>query len=122
MGWSCTMDASKTLDKLEEVCRIQTGRQNVFVYKDRRKYFFETNTRLEHRDGAVTGSIYAYSGDRAIKDSSFRIEPDGKISRGAKLNYLLKIWEEEQEKKKVKRSAPPKRKSTIPKWSPYYKK
>ena len=84
MGWSCRADAARTMHDWSDACYAATGSSNVFEANGSR-YFFETS-RTEHRDGAITGSVYKtliVEGDsiRCRKSGSFRIEGDGTVTR-----------------------------------------
>jgi hypothetical protein len=68
---------------MSDLCVKQTGSSNKYEANGN-EYFFETS-RTEHGDGAITGQIWKYLKDgsgRVTKSGSFRIEGDGKISRG----------------------------------------
>ena len=85
MGWSCRADAARTADKWSDACVAQTGSSNVFQTK-RGKYFWE-NSRKEHGDGAITGSVFKMlPGDNGLcrPSGSFRIEGDGTVTRAPK--------------------------------------
>lgn len=88
MGWSCAHAASETLGAWTAACVAQTGSSNCYR-TSRGSYFFEVS-RTEHYDGAITGTIWReippLPGDgpdtrRCRRGGSFRIEPDGKVSR-----------------------------------------
>lgn len=80
MGWSCRADAARTADKWSEACRKSTGSSNVWTENGKR-YFYETSN-TEHRDGAITGTIWRFIGnEHAVRAGSFRINPDGDIGR-----------------------------------------
>lgn len=88
MGWSCRLEAGLTLDQIRETCLKEHDSQNVWSHNGAR-YFYDIGR--EHDDGAITGKILRMQGDplpdgripcKAV--GSFRIEPDGKISRGPK--------------------------------------
>lgn len=85
MGWSCSEAASERLDALTRFCVSQTGSQNVYLDRGVR-HFFEPSRR-EHSDGAVTGSFYllAPPGEHCVKKGTFRIEGNGRFSRGPKV-------------------------------------
>jgi len=90
MGWSCRAEAGNTLNAWQDACFAQTGMANVFLSKggsERNqfaggsKYMFEVSNK-EHHDGAITGSIQRFVDDtHVVKAGSFRIEPDGTVSR-----------------------------------------
>lgn len=82
MGWSCRADAARVERAWEEGCRQQTGSSNVFLDANNVRCFYETSRR-EHRDGAITGTIWRYlpDGEHVRKAGSFRIEGDGTITR-----------------------------------------
>ena len=82
------------MDRIFEITRKQTQTSGVF-YLDGKYYNLEPSN-VEHEDGAITGTIslfeqYDPNAERltVVKFESFRIEPDGTISRGAKLKKLL---------------------------------
>lgn len=77
MGWSCTLEAAKTLEALTNACIEATGTQNQFRHNGE-LLFFE-HSRREHEDGAVTGSVFNMKGRRV---GSFKISADGKILNG----------------------------------------
>lgn len=86
MGWSCSSAASARLDAISSWIVLNgnmDGSQN--SWKDPRtgeRYFFESSRR-EHSDGAITGSIWKFVGENSVvKSGSFKIERDGRISRG----------------------------------------
>lgn len=85
MGWSYARAAGKTMDLWQNACRKNCGSQNKWQEANGKTYFFE-NSRIEHPDGAITGSIYLIHqmGDRCHRVGSFRIEPNGRISRAPK--------------------------------------
>lgn len=79
MGWSCTKAAMDTLQKIERALCI--GRiQNVYRVRNT-DYMIETS-RVEHVDGAITGSIFNLTDYTGKACNSFRIEEDGTVSRG----------------------------------------
>ena len=82
MGWSCRMDASKTMGRITKACLAQTDMQNTFKTKDG-EYFWDIS-RTEHDDGAITGTVFKSlpDGRHCRKSGSFRIEGDGTFSRG----------------------------------------
>ena len=84
MGWSCRADAGRTMEAWTKACIAQTGSQNRYVVKGV-GYFWETS-RIEHRDGAITGTVWRElpsEGDKLYcrKAGSFRINPDGTVAR-----------------------------------------
>lgn len=80
MGWSCTAAAGLTLDAIKEHFTregIETGNG---IKGKGWTGFWETGP--EHEDGAITGSIFKDTGAGYCRRvGSFRIEPDGRISR-----------------------------------------
>jgi hypothetical protein len=83
MGWSCRREASETMQKWTAACVAQAGSQNVYEANGKR-YFWEVS-RVEHEDGAVTGTILVMcSRNMARPVGRFRIEPDGRVSRAPK--------------------------------------
>ena len=82
MGWSCSAVAGDTMRALSDKCVKSSGSSNVWSINGER-FFFEPS-RVEHRDGAITGSVWRMlPDDRARRVGSFRIEADGRLSRGA---------------------------------------
>lgn len=90
MGWSCNRDAALTMDAMTALCIKQTGSSNKFNANGS-EYFFQTGR--EQSDGAICGTIYRYLSDGVYvrKSGGFRIEGDGKISRGPKIFKSLVI-------------------------------
>lgn len=89
MGWSCSAKASKVLEAWSDACFNQTGISNVFSTKNGKdKYMYEVSNK-EHLDGAITGKIMCFiSETHVVNKGSFRIEPDGKVSRAPKFLRL----------------------------------
>ena len=81
MGWSCGAKAGNVMDAWMDACYNQTGQQNVFL-SGGYKYFFEVSNK-EHRDGAITGTIWKYlpDGEHVRRSGTFRIEGNGKVTR-----------------------------------------
>jgi hypothetical protein len=82
MGWSCTRDASDTMNAWTRACVGQTGSQNTYQEFDgERRYFWETS-RVEHNDGRITGSVFVMlPDDMARKVGRFRINADGSVGK-----------------------------------------
>jgi hypothetical protein len=80
MGWGCRREAGLRLDAISAACVAQTGSSNTFkVGAD--TYFYETGR--EQGDGAITGTIQKFVGeDKCRRSGGFRIEGDGKMTRG----------------------------------------
>ncbi len=80
MGWSCSAAASRVADSWVKACWAQTGGSNTFEHEGR-SYFWE-ESRKEHDDGAITGSVHLMLEDnRCQRVGSFAIEGDGRVSR-----------------------------------------
>jgi DNA-binding transcriptional regulator PaaX len=84
MGWSCNAAAHATLERWTAHCRAQTGMSNTYIVGEVR-YFLETS-RVEHADGAITGTVMrvtAQVGDtsQCVRAGNFRIDGDGAIVR-----------------------------------------
>lgn len=78
MGWSCGRDAGARLDSISKRCNIN---QNSWRDDKGNRFFYETGR--EQRDGAICGTIYKYTSEtHAKKSSTFRIESNGRVSRG----------------------------------------
>lgn len=81
MGYSCARFASMKESAIANICFEQTGIRNVWETK-RGRYMFDV-TRRENAGGAITGTIWKYVDENKVRKSgSFRIEPDGIVSRG----------------------------------------
>lgn len=82
MGWSCTAKAGWVLDTWTDACVKSTDSSNVWE-TNKGRYMFETGR--EQHDGAIVGQVYRFvDRSRAIRSGSFRIEPDGTITRAPK--------------------------------------
>jgi len=80
MGYSCSAAAHETLRTLDVVCLSQTGTSNSYIGRDGHEYFYETS-RVEHADGAITGSVFQMIEGFAHSSGNFRIAGDGKVTR-----------------------------------------
>lgn len=79
MGWSARREACDTFDAWSRACVALSGSQNVYE-TPRGRYFFERGR--EQSDGAITGQVFRFvDSDRVVRATSFRIEPDGTVSR-----------------------------------------
>jgi len=91
MGWSCSVQAGATTDAWAAACIEATGSQNVWEegggpseFNQAVRFFYEISN-VEHSDGAITGAVFRFVGVDSCKlVGSFRIEPDGRVSRGRK--------------------------------------
>ena len=84
MGWSCSAAAADTMDRWSKACVKQTGSQNVYLENGER--FFWEYERKEHESGAITGELWRFvSEDKAVPAGRFRIEGNGKVTKGPKL-------------------------------------
>jgi hypothetical protein len=91
MGWSCNQAAGATADAWAAACVAQTGSSNVWEENggpsecgQAVRFFYEISN-VEHADGAITGKVWRFVGEKHCKPlSGFRIEPDGRVSRGRK--------------------------------------
>ena len=91
MGWSCATKAMNVLEALNRYNRSIDYSQNDWYYRG--KHYFYEISRIEHGDGAITGSVYNL--DTGYKAGSLRIEPDGYVTRGAGgLKTILNILKE----------------------------
>lgn len=89
MGYSSTVAAGKTSDLWTRACLAQTGSSNVFISTNGFTYFWERGQ--ENDDGAETGAVWQFEpsaslegkieGKLARKSGSYRIEPDGTVTR-----------------------------------------
>lgn len=80
MGYSVSTKAAHALDILSRHCAKTTGTANTWVHNGK-KYFWERGK--EQPDGAATGSVWRFSPDGiyANRAGSYRIEPDGKVTK-----------------------------------------
>jgi hypothetical protein len=94
MGWSCSLEASETLKRLDATCRDTTGSSNTWKLAGR-EFFYEMSRR-EYDDGAITGAVIELgspthcdnprcsvcNGARpGRKIGTFRVNGDGTIAR-----------------------------------------
>lgn len=80
MGYSCTARASFTLQAIEE--RFRAGEASNVLTTDGGKTVYFSERGRENSDGAVTGTVFLNLPDNmARRAGSYRIEPDGKITR-----------------------------------------
>ena len=82
MGYSCTARAGLALDTIISALKggEPEGEPSNTYYRRGRKHFFETGR--ERPDGAITGAIFRELPDnRCRRAGSFRVEPDGTITR-----------------------------------------
>jgi hypothetical protein len=93
MGWSCRKEAGDTMSKISRAIIERFKNQNTWEVGSR-KFFYE-HSRVEHDDGAITGSVceirfYPPTQDERCFDvGSFRIEGDGTIK---KFPHFPKEW------------------------------
>lgn len=93
MGYGCTLDAGQTERLIQEACAAQNGSANQFALNGK-TYFYQIGR--ENADGAITGTVLevrpAKDGGEGLcyRVESFRIDPDGRLVRGAKIKALLK--------------------------------
>lgn len=82
MGWSCRKDAMDTLQKIEKVLCIGPSANEFQI--NGKAYIIDTG-RTDHADGAITGTLWRDTGDGTHYTcaGSWRIEGDGRFSRGA---------------------------------------
>jgi hypothetical protein len=84
MGWSCSREAGKTMDRWADACFKQTGSSNTYLHKGEKRFWEQSRT--EHADGAITGKVFEFVGETsAVFVGSFRIEGNGDVTRGPKL-------------------------------------
>lgn len=97
MGYSCTAAANSTMGKIIDACFRQTKSQNVYKHGGK-KYMWEIGK--ENADGAITGTIHEYLPTGHVKKAgTFRIEPNGTVSRGIGMNTLVDQKEPSSKKK-----------------------
>jgi len=79
MGWSARKDALDAFDALLTWVGRDDLPTNVWE-NEKGKFFAETGK--ENADGAVTGTVWRFVDEnRAVKAGSFRIEPNGVVTR-----------------------------------------
>jgi len=79
MGWSCTMDAGNTMDKMHRACLLSTGTANAWKDPQGNQYFWEIGR--ENIDGHISAAVYKIEGKFCRKVGSIYISPDGSIKR-----------------------------------------
>jgi hypothetical protein len=87
MGWSCNAAASLTLDAIiAGQKRLGCESSNGIMENGKHVGFWETSRR-EHADGAITGTVWILTpdGQHCKKAGNFRIEPNGTVTRFARL-------------------------------------
>lgn len=77
MGWSCTWLASDVERRWSDLCYEQTGIQNAYDTVEGERLFYDIGR--ETRDGAIVGQVFSMTSGRKV--GTFRIEPDGSVSR-----------------------------------------
>ena len=79
MGWSATAKACDIERQWSNACRAQTGGSNKYEANGN-TYFYDIGR--EQRDGAITGQVFQMSDTGyATRVGTFRIEPDGTVTR-----------------------------------------
>ena len=91
MGRSCNAAASLTLDAIvagQKQLGCETS--NGIMVGGKHAGFWETS-RVEHNDGAITGSVWMLTpdGNHCRKSGGFRIEPNGKVTRFPHISRVL---------------------------------
>ena len=82
MGWSCAAAASESLDRLSELIRSKGEKVSNAWKFNGRSYFFDVSTDKEFDDGHIVGGVFEMlSESKAVRAGSFRIEPNGWVSR-----------------------------------------
>lgn len=90
MGWSCRKDASDTLECIQARMTPDSMFTNQIIINGQELGFYEVNTRIEHRDGAITGKVFkinkginADGSENAFYEAvgNFRIEGNGRVTR-----------------------------------------
>ena len=77
MGYSCTKYASDTLEEIQNLLdNTYNFKISNMIDKDK---FYEINTKKEHINGKITGSIYSMVDCKRL--GSFCIESNGYIKR-----------------------------------------
>ena len=79
MGYSCSTIANNVLNFI--IASVNnTDSSNEWTFNGKR-YFYEVGR--ENRDGAITGTVWRFQPDgvHVKRAGSFRIEPEGEISR-----------------------------------------
>lgn len=88
MGWSCRVEASETLEKIQ---KLLEQNYNIKLGNGVPNGFYDVNTRLEHIDGSITGSVFKnLDNDMCKKIGSFKIEGNGFIKRFPMLPSSIK--------------------------------
>jgi len=91
MGWSCNAAASFTLDAIKDAqTAMGCTSSNGIMLNGEQVGFWETGR--ENEDGAITGTVWAMvSEDRCNRVGSFRIEPNGEVTRFPRVSRRVQI-------------------------------
>jgi len=82
MGWSCNAAASLTLTAIGTLMSASGAKGSNSIMAGNQEIGFWETSRVEHNDGAITGSVYVHVDERHCrKVGGFRIEPNGKVTR-----------------------------------------
>lgn len=84
MGYSCSAKADKVREAMMTQLQVGYKKKVSNAWKSGKfEYFCEIGR--EHRDGAITGTVYKSTGENApcYRVGSIRIEPNGKITQWA---------------------------------------
>ena len=85
------MLADQTLEKINSLVQSECKEIKENYADQIPNGFLSVNTRIEHEDGSITGSVYKYVGtDRCLRVGSFKINGDGFIKRFPKLPTSIK--------------------------------
>ncbi len=94
MGYSCTANASLTLEGIMNQ-RSDTSSSNTWEHENGFVYFYDVGR--ENRDGAITGSVWKVLKNGNAKPSgNFRIEPDGSVTRFPCLTKAMRKYANQQ--------------------------
>ncbi len=80
MGWSCTTEVSKTMERMSSICRKQTDSSNTF-FGPCGKYFVEDDS-TEYDDGHLSGVILRITNNdtnHCVVVGKYAISPNGEI-------------------------------------------
>ena len=76
MGWSCTQEAGRTMERIYNL----HGDDALYHYRGK-EYFFDASSR-EYEDGHISMSAFVcVSGGKCRKVATFKIFPGGEIKK-----------------------------------------
>ncbi|HUV84113.1 MAG TPA: hypothetical protein VMV86_00295 [Methanosarcinales archaeon] len=88
MGYSARTDAFNSLEWIM-AARLDQMSNNAWLDDHGMNCFYEIGR--ENTDGAITGTCHKCADERIVAHASFRIEPNGKVTRFPYANKLMRL-------------------------------